>query len=206
MVNAKIKRYHPQKGQPKGTAPDIRKQTGSGSKGAYADKPEFYMVYTGKGDCPEHLKLSDAFGDGKSSLELEITVYKEDNAEGIIKEFISLISLIKTTVANGATMEEAVRTAIKTYRSGYEISDYFDGREDVYEMLGEALTLEEMLDLRDEANARVITQRVTEQVTIKDICKAFKMMKAVGADSESAVQAIVKEYNIPLQKVLDILA
>lgn len=165
-------------------------------------KPEFYMVYTGKGDCPEHIKLSDAFGGSKSSLELEITVYKENNAEGIIKEFISLISLIKTTVANGATMEEAVRTAIKAYRIGYEISDYFDGREDVYEMLGEALTLEEMLDLRDEANAKVITQRVMEQ----DICKAFKMMKSVGIDGESAMQAIMKEYNIPLQKVMDILA
>ena len=174
-------------------------------------KPEFYMVYTGKGDCPEYLKLSDAFANGgKSALELVITVYKEDNAEGIIKEFISLISLIKASVANGITMEEAVKTAIKKYRSGYEISDYFDGREDVFEMLGEALTLEEMLDLRDEANARVITQRVTEQVTeqmtIQDICKAFKMMKSLGADSESAMQAIMKEYNMPLQKVMDILA
>lgn len=177
-------------------------------------EPEFYMVYTGKSECPDQLNLSDAFMGSKGHfLNLTVTVYKEENAQGVIKEFISLIMLIKSTIADGSTMEDAIRKAIFTYRNGHEISDFFEGREDVFEMLGEALTLEEMLNLRDEANAEIITEQVTQQVTQQvtkqvmalDIRKAFKMMTSSGISSHNALQAIVKEYELPMDEVTDIL-
>ncbi len=198
-------------------------------------KPEFYMVYTGKGECPASLRLSDCFehGDQNSFLDLTITVYKDNNSKGIIKEFIGLITQIKTAVANGFTMEQAVIQALKRYQSGYEISDFFKGREDVFEMLGEALTLEEMLVLRDEANAQVISKRVekqvteqvtkqvtkqvtdqvtkqvtdqvTEQMTQENICKSFRILQSAGIHENEAIQIITNEYQIPRQKILTML-
>ena len=234
-----------------------------GSRQIQLPKPEFYMVYTGKEECPDSLKLSDAF-EGKASdsfLELKVTVYKEDNVKGVIHEFISLIQLVKKAVAEGKSMEEAVREAIRQYQEGFEISDYFAQRKDVFQLLGEAITWEEFLDLRDEANASVlreelrgeireevtkelteqvtkqvtkevtkqvtkevtkqvtkqvtkevtkqvtkeVTKQVTEQVVMENICKAYKILTSVGANQTAAIQAIMKEYDMPEDRVLAIL-
>ena len=130
-------------------------------------------------------------------------------------------------------MEQAVIQALKRYQSGYEISDFFKGREDVFEMLGEALTLEEMLVLRDEANAQVISKRVekqvteqvtkqvtkqvtdqvtkqvtdqvTEQMTKENICKSFRILQSAGIHENEAIQIITNEYQIPRQKILTML-
>ena len=126
-------------------------------------------------------------------------------------------------------MEEAVKTAIRQYQEGYEISEYFAQRKEVFELLGEAITLEEYLELRDEANASVlreelreevtqevtkqVTQEVTEQVTqevkkevtMKDIYKTFKILTSVGTNQRDAVQAIMREYHMPEDQVLSIL-
>lgn len=124
------------------------------------------MVYTGKEKCPDSLRLSDAFDGEKadSFLELKVTVYKEDNVKGVIHEFISLIQLVKKAIAEGKSMEEAVREAIRQYQEGYEISEYFEQRKDVFQLLGEAITLEEYLDLRDEANASVLREELRDEV------------------------------------------
>lgn len=170
-------------------------------------KPEFYMIYTGTGTCPECLRLSDAFWDDRQNcfLDLNVTVFQDGNAQGIIKEFIGLIMLIKTSIRNGMQKEEALKTAIKQYRHGYEISDFFDGREDVFEMIGEALSLEEMLELRDEANARVISERITKQVTKQDIDKAYRMMTTIGVSEQVSLNAISREYNLPIQEIKEII-
>ena len=118
-------------------------------------------------------------------------------------------------------MEQAVIQALKRYQNGYEISDFFKGREDVFEMLGEALTLEEMLVLRDEANAQVISKRVekqvteqvtkqvtdqvTEQMTQENICKSFRILQSAGIHENEAIQIITNEYQIPRQKILAML-
>ena len=159
--------------------------------------------------------MSDSF------LELRVNVYKEDNVKGIIHEFISVIQRVRKAVAEGKSMEEAVKTAIRQYQEGYEISEYFAQRKEVFELLGEAITLEEYLELRDEANASVlreelreevtqevtkqVTQEVTEQVTqevkkevtMKDIYKTFKILTSVGTNQRDAVQAIMREYHMP---------
>ena len=193
------------------------------------------MVYTGKEECPDSLKLSDAFDGEKadSFLELKVTVYKEDNVKGVIHEFISLIQLVKKVIAEGKSVEEAVREAIRQYQEGYEISEYFEQRKDVVQLLGEAITLEEYLDLRDEANASVlreelrdevreevrgevweevrgevreeVAKEVTEQMVIKGVCKTYKILTSVGADRKAAIQAIMKEYDMPQDQVLSIL-
>ncbi len=214
-----------------------------GSRQIRLPKPEFYMVYTGKEECPDSLKLSDAFDGEKadSFLELKVTVYKEDNVKGVIHEFISLIQLVKKVIAEGKSVEEAVREAIRQYQEGYEISEYFEQRKDVVQLLGEAITLEEYLDLRDEANASVlreelrdevreevrgevweevrgevreevrgevreeVAKEVTEQMVIKGVCKTYKILTSVGADRKAAIQAIMKEYDMPQDQVLSIL-
>lgn len=181
------------------------------------------MIYTGKGNCPDSLKLSGAF-EGKVSdsfLELRVNVYKEDNVKGIIHEFISVIQRVRKAVAEGKSMEEAVKTAIRQYQEGYEISEYFAQRKEVFELLGEAITLEEYLELRDEANASVlreelreevtqevtkqVTQEVKKEVTMKDIYKTFKILTSVGTNQRDAVQAIMREYHMPEDQVLSIL-
>ncbi|WP_286153576.1 hypothetical protein [Sporofaciens musculi] len=202
-----------------------------GSRQIQLPKPEFYMIYTGKGNCPDSLKLSGAF-EGKVSdsfLELRVNVYKEDNVKGIIHEFISVIQRVRKAVAEGKSMEEAVKTAIRQYQEGYEISEYFAQRKEVFELLGEAITLEEYLELRDEANASVlreelreevtqevtkqvtqevtkqVTQEVKKEVTMKDIYKTFKILTSVGTNQRDAVQAIMREYHMPEDQVLSIL-
>lgn len=198
-----------------------------GSRQIRLPKPEFYMIYTGSGNCPDCLELSDAFeGKGEGSfLELKVTVYKEDNVKGIIHEFISLIHLVRKASAEGKTMEEAIKAAIVQYQEGYEISEYFEQRKDVFQLLGEAITWEEYLELRDEANASVlreelreevrgevreevrkeITEQMAQKLTIQNICKTYKILTSFGADDESAVQAITKEYHMPEDQVLSIL-
>lgn len=47
-----------------------------------------------------------------------------------------------------------------------------------------------------------VTKQVIEQmiewITIQDICKALKMMKVVGIDDKSVMQAIMKDYDISI--------
>jgi len=52
--------------------------------------PEIFVVYTGKGNHPDYLYLSDAYRMPASSLELTVSVVDWTNAVGILKEYIQL--------------------------------------------------------------------------------------------------------------------
>ena len=63
-------------------------------------------------------------------------------------------------------------------------------------------------EVREEVRGEVreeVAKEVTEQMVIKGVCKTYKILTSVGADRKAAIQAIMKEYDMPQDQVLSIL-
>lgn len=64
--------------------------------------PEIFVVYTGKGNHPDYLYLSDAYRIPASSLELTVSVVDWTNAVGILKEYIQLSQDVDSGIRGAA--------------------------------------------------------------------------------------------------------
>lgn len=175
-------------------------------------RPEFYIVYTGADSCDPYLRLSDAFLgscssglEGNGGLELIVPVLTADKAKGVLAEYFDIIDFIKSEKEQSGSLETAVRHAILKYQAGYEISDFILNQKGVYDALFEQMTREELLARQLEANTKIVTQQVTQQVKREDIATAYKMMLEFGVNPENARQSIVRNYSIKEEELLEII-
>ena len=174
-------------------------------------RPEFYVIYTGTKEWNiQELRLSDAFCQGETFLELKVPVFTKDNSHGIIEEYTNFIGTIKDLRGNGMRLESAIAQAVNEFESSdYEISDFLRNKEDIMETLNRCLTQEEMINARVEMAAKKAAKEAAEKAakdTIRNGIKDSYDMLITGCVEESkAIDIIANKMNISPEEVRVIL-
>ncbi len=113
--------------------------------------PEFYVVYTGSGLISEDLYLKNVFCMQTKEMELHVRIINHKNAKGILKEYIDLVRKIVALIQSGCEKEKAIRAVLDEYSDNqYEISAFIKERGEVFQMIHDEITVEDLLEIRHE--------------------------------------------------------
>lgn len=122
-----------------------------GSRIVQIPAPEFYVIYTGSGDFSGDLYLKNVFCTQTDELALRVRIIDHKNARGILKEYIDLIRSIGERIKCGSDQGDAIREVLAEYSdSKYEISHFIKERGEVFQMMQNELTMEDLLKIRHE--------------------------------------------------------
>ena len=174
-------------------------------------RPEFYVIYTGTKEWNvRELRLSDAFCQGETFLELKVPVFTKDNSHGIIEEYTNFIGTIKDLRGSGMRLESAIAQAVNEFESSdYEIADFLRNKEDIMETLNRCLTQEEIMNAQIEgATKKAVNEAVKEAVkdTLRQNIKdSYDMLITGGLSVSEAIDIIANKKNISPEEVRIIL-
>ena len=161
--------------------------------------PRCYVLYNGEAEIPDRqmLRLSEAFGRQKSSMELEVEIInindapKRDILERCheLKSYSVFIAKVRESVNHGSMLKSAVIDAVEYCIKNDYLRDYFRKKykEEVFDMLNFAWNQERALEVRaEEAMEKGLAQGVL-QTTTASICH------------------IMKSFNVSMEKAMDVL-
>lgn len=182
-------------------------------------RPEFYVIYTGTKEWNvQELRLSDAFCQGETFLELKVPVFTKDNSHGIIEEYTNFIGTIKDLRGSGMRLESAIAQAVNEFESSdYEIADFLRNKEDIMETLNRCLTQEEIINAQIEGAAKKAakkaveeavkenTDKVTKDMLRQNIKDSYDMLITGGSSDSEAIDIIANKKNISPEEVMIIL-
>jgi len=124
--------------------------------------PRCYVLYNGEAEIPDRqmLRLSEAFGRQKSSMELEVEIInindapKRDILERCheLKSYSVFIAKVRESVNHGSMLKSAVIDAVEYCIKNDYLRDYFRKKykEEVFDMLNFAWDQERALQVRAE--------------------------------------------------------
>ena len=121
--------------------------------------PEFYVVYTGAtrlGEDEHAMKLSDAFirPQALNYLELIVPVFSQQNAFGVVGEFIRLIDNVKESFKQTRDWLASVKQAVAALKQcGGFLADIIEKESDLMLEMAEYMTKEDFDNIEKE-NAR----------------------------------------------------
>ena len=139
--------------------------------------PHFYMFYNGKDDAPEKwtMRLSDAFEENENTLELVVTVFNINYAKNSellqkchdLKCYSIFVDQVRTEVAAGKTLHQAIASAIKYCKEHGLLADYFAKKEqEVFDMVSFKWDWNRAMEVRaEEAAAKASAETADAKTT-----------------------------------------
>ena len=182
-------------------------------------KPDFIVLYNGIGEQPDKqtFRLSDAFEDlpeaaglgGSLELEVRVVNINEGRNEEIIRKcealngYVRFISKIRRNKDKGASLEEAVITAIRECVIEGIMADFLkENSSEVFNMLTLEFSLEEAKDAWQEEARREGRQEGRQEGVEIGMGTTLSIMRDLR--NHNSAESVAERYRLPVDKVIEI--
>ncbi len=160
--------------------------------------PLFFVFYNGKDEAPVKwtMKLSDAFKNKASTLELRVKVYNINYNKNStllqkchdLKCYSIFVSKVRAEVSAGKTLHQAISLAIKYCKENEFLSDYFSKKErEVFDMVSFKWDWNRAMEVRAEEAADAKTTEFIVKM-LKKHYSCDEIVELAGTTKENVVR------------------
>ena len=165
--------------------------------------PHFYMFYNGKDDAPEKwtMRLSDAFEENENTLELVVTVFNINYAKNSellqkchdLKCYSIFVDQVRTEVAAGKTLHQAISKTIRYCKEHDILADYFAKKEqeEVFDMVSFKWDWNRAMEVRAEEAAEIAADAKTTEFVVNLLKKHYsceEIIELAGTTKDNIVR------------------
>ena len=175
--------------------------------------PKFFVLYDGDDDEPlkKIMRLSEAFGDVNSSLELVVTAFNINYGLNppilkkcrYLNDYSTLVGKVKSGISSGLSRREAIIQAVKTCINNGVMNGYLETHaEEVFTMLALEWDINEALAARREDG---FEEGLNAGLT-KGLAKGTENVAIKMLNKGKSLEEIQEMTDIPLERIKEIAA
>ena len=181
-------------------------------------KPEFFVIYNGKAPEEDYreMKLSSAFDDDDSMLELKVKIYNvnEGKSEELLKRckylnnYCVFINRVRNNLATGKSIREAIVEAVRYCKSQNMMKEYLESKEwELADMIDFEFDINEAKEVwKEEAEAKGRAEGIAQGME-KGMAQGMEKGIAQGETREriNNLRNIMQALNFTAQQAMDVL-